>query len=68
MKKGKLSVIGFVSLLLVIASLYLYIQVSGKEKEDINLGSHLSQEENHELEILMGQIRQSFMTEIMGLF
>lgn len=59
MKKGKLSVISFVSFLLVVASLFLYIQVSGKEKEDINRSSHLSQEEKHDLEILMGQISQS---------
>ncbi|MDW0117190.1 hypothetical protein QTL97_09595 [Sporosarcina thermotolerans] len=59
MKKGKLSVIGFVSLLLVVASLFLFKQVSGIEKEDINRGSNLSQGEKHELEILMGQISQS---------
>ena len=59
MKKGKISVIGFASLLLVVASLFLFIQVSGKEKEDTNRGSHLSQEEKHELENLMGQISQS---------
>lgn len=50
---------GFVSLLLVVASSFIFIQVSGIEKEDINRGSNLSQEEKHELEILMGQISQS---------
>lgn len=59
MKKGKISVIGFASLLLVIASLFSYIQVFGKEREDINRGSHLSQEEKHELQKLMGHINDS---------
>ncbi|MGE8005232.1 hypothetical protein [Lysinibacillus sp. NPDC093216] len=59
MKKGKISVISFTSLLLVVASLFLYIQVSGKEKDDINRGSELSQEEKNELENLMEQIKRS---------
>lgn len=59
MKKGRLTVIGFASLLLVVASLFIYLQVSGKEKEDINRGSHLSKDEKHELENLMGHISKS---------
>lgn len=59
MKKGKISVIGFASLLLVAVSLFIYIQVSGEENEVINRASHLSEEEKHELENLMGQISRS---------
>lgn len=66
MKKGKLIVIGFGSLLLVIASMFLYITASGKVKEDINRGSHLSKEERHELDNLMGQISKSLHDENYG--
>ena len=66
MKKGKLIVIGFGSLLLVIASMFLYITASGKVKEDINRGSHLSKEEKHELDNLMGQISRSLHDENYG--
>lgn len=48
-----------VSLLLVVVSLFLYIQVSGKEKEGANSGSYLSEEERHELKSLMWQIRSN---------
>lgn len=57
--KKKISLIGFASLLLVVASLFLYIQVSGKESEGTNNGSHLSEEEKQDLEKLMWQIRSS---------
>lgn len=66
MKKGRLTVIGFASLLLVVASLFIYVQVSGKEKEDINRGSHLSEEEKHELENLMGHVSKSLHDENYG--
>ncbi|PUB12197.1 hypothetical protein [Paenisporosarcina sp. OV554] len=66
MKKGKLIVIGFGSLLLVIASMFIYITASGKVKEDINHGSHLSKEEKHELDNLMGQISRSLHDENYG--
>jgi len=65
-KKGKLIVIGFGSLLLVIASMFLYITASGKVKEDINRRSHLSKEEKHELDNLMGQISRSLHDENYG--
>ena len=45
--------------MLVVASLFLYIQVSGKEKEGTYSDFQLSQGERHELENLMGQIRKS---------
>ena len=66
-KKGKISVISLVSLLLVVASLFLYIQVSGKEKEGTNSGSHLSEEERQELKNLMWQIRSNLNGENYGL-
>lgn len=66
MKKGKINVIGFASLLLVAVSLFIYTQVSGKENEVINRASHLSQEEKHELENLMGQISRSLDAENYG--
>ena len=56
-----------VSLLLVVVSLFLYIQVSGKEKEGTNRGSHLSEEERHELKSLMWQIRSNLNGENYGL-
>ena len=65
-KKGKISVISLVSLLLVVASLFLYIQVSGKEKEGMNSGSHLSEEERHELKNLIWQIRSNLHGENYG--
>jgi len=65
-KKGKFIVMGFGSLLLVIASMFLYITASGKAKEDINRGSHLSKEEKHELNNLMGQISRSLHDENYG--
>ena len=40
-------------------SLFLYIQVSGKEKEGTNSVSYLSEEERHELKSLMWQIRSN---------
>lgn len=58
-KKGEISVISLVSLLLVVVSLFLYIQVSGKEKEGTNSVSYLSEEERHELKSLMWQIRSN---------
>ena len=66
MKKRKLIVIGFGSLLLAIASMFLYITASGKVKEDINRGSHLSKEERHELDNLIGQISKSLHDENYG--
>lgn len=66
MKNGKISVIGFASVLLVVASLFLYMQISGEENEVINRVSHLSQEEKHELENLMGQISRSLHAENYG--
>lgn len=45
--------------MLVVASLYLYIQVFGKEKEGTYSDFQLSQGERHELESLMGQISKS---------
>ena len=62
-KKGKISVISFVSILLVVVSLFLYIQVSGKEKES---GSYLSEEERLELTSLMWQIRSNLHGENYG--
>lgn len=48
-------------------SLFLYIQVFGKEKESTNRGSHLSEEERHELKSLMWQIRSNLNSENYGL-
>lgn len=56
-----------VSLLLILVSLFLYIQVSGKEKEGTNRSSHLSEEERHELKSLMWQIRSNLNSENYGL-
>lgn len=56
-----------VSLLLILVSLFLYIQVSGKEKEGTNRSSHLSEEERHELNSLMWQIRNNLNSENYGL-
>lgn len=58
-KKQKISVISVASLLLIVAFLFLFIQVSGKEKEGINGEAYLSQEEKGELENLMAQINRS---------
>ena len=52
-KKQKISVISVASLLLIVAFIFLFIQVSGKEKEGINGEAYLSQEEKGELENLM---------------
>ena len=48
-------------------SLFLYIQVSGKEKEGTNRSSHLPEEERHELKSLMWQIRSNLNSENYGL-
>lgn len=45
--------------MLVVASLFIYIQVSGKEKEVTHSDVHLSQEERYKLENLMVQISKS---------
>ncbi len=66
MKRRKISAISFASLLLVVASLFLFIQVSGKEKEGTNSGFQLSEEERHELKNLMWQIRSSLHGENYG--
>lgn len=55
-----------VSLLLVVVSLFLFIQASGKEKEGTNSGSHLSEEERQELKNLMWQIRSNLNGENYG--
>lgn len=65
-KKRKISVISFVSILLVVVSLFLYIQVSDKEKEGTNNGSYLSEEERLELTSLMCQIRSNLHGENYG--
>ena len=52
-------IIVFASLLLVAASLFIYIQVSGKEKEVTTIGAQLSEEERQELKKLMEKISKS---------
>ncbi|WP_107842149.1 hypothetical protein [Metasolibacillus meyeri] len=64
MKKWKIYIITFLSLFLITA--FFFVQGFNKEKEVANQDVHLSDEERHELEKLMWQIKDRLRKEKYG--